>query len=187
MTYALNANKFLSQKEREKALEILRAHEQVNKRDAVLLEFLMFTGARPSEVLGLAEKAYGVTRESFGAEPDEDGELVHFVHIEGLKGSNSRTVPIPAELYAKVMQISENLKPKQKIFSITLRRLQQIWAELKPVDKPLKCLRHTFALQSYQKTRDLQVVRRTLGHRNINNTMIYMDYFHTLKELKKIL
>jgi integrase/recombinase XerC len=66
-------------------------------------------------------------------------------------------------------------------------RLYQIWQFYRPVPKKFHALRHTFAIELYQKTKDLRLVQVALGHRNITNTMIYADYIYSQQELKKLI
>ena len=152
----------------------------------------MFTGARPSEVLGLTTfehgtKAVGVTPSSLGIELADDLTETCYVEIEGLKGSDTRRVPIARDFYSRLHSFSAGTREYDPIFTITLRRLQQIWTEVKPCRKSLRSLRHTFALRSYAKVKDIRMVKTLLGHRNISNTMIYMDYFDSLRSLRNIL
>jgi integrase/recombinase XerC len=55
------------------------------------------------------------------------------------------------------------------------------------VPKKFHSLRHTFAIELYQKTKDLRLVQVALGHRNITNTMIYADYVYSQQELRKLI
>ena len=49
------------------------------------------------------------------------------------------------------------------------------WFEEAGIDRPvsLHSLRHTFATRLYEKTGDLHLVQRALGHRQITTTEIY--------------
>ncbi len=45
-------------------------------------------------------------------------------------------------------------------------------------------LRHYFATMLYHKTKDILLVKRQLGHKSINNTLIYIDLEATLYNTK---
>ena len=49
------------------------------------------------------------------------------------------------------------------------------WVKEAGIDRPVSVhsLRHTFAIRLYEKTGDLYLVQRALGHRNITTTEIY--------------
>jgi integrase/recombinase XerC len=49
------------------------------------------------------------------------------------------------------------------------------WVKLADITRPFSVhsLRHTFATRLYQKTGDLYLVQRALGHRQITTTEIY--------------
>jgi integrase/recombinase XerC len=42
--------------------------------------------------------------------------------------------------------------------------------------KGVHSLRHSFAINLYKKSRDVRFVQVCMGHRNINNTMVYADF-----------
>jgi integrase/recombinase XerC len=108
------------------------------------------------------------------------------VFIRGIKGSNDRELPIEARLFERLHRYSR-AQTSDRIFPIGYHRLRQIWDWYRPVAKKFHCLRHTFAIRLYRKTKDLRLVQVALGHRNITNTMIYADYVYSQQELKKLI
>lgn len=174
MRYSLNKNKYLLDPESQ-ALEILlsRYFEQ-DTRNCILLWMGLKTGARAQEILNI-----------------KVGDLSSYdqtVFIRGLKGSNDREIPLQKEFYRKLEFFLRTSKITQgPLFNISYQRLYQIWDLYRPCKKNFHSLRHTFAINLYKKTRDLRLVQVALGHRNINNTMIYADYVYSKEELRKLI
>lgn len=131
------------------------------------------TGARASELLALRRS-----------------DLVGYdraVFIRGLKGSNDREIPLVKPLFEPLEHYASQFKNADLIFPIGYHRLRQIWDWYRPAPKKFHCLRHTFAIRLYRKTRDLRLVQVALGHRNITNTMVYADYIYSQQELRKLI
>ena len=174
--YSLNKNKYLLPPEVEKLQQLMLDHESRDLRNCLMIQVAIRTGARAQEVLNLNRADLNTYDES--------------IFIRGLKGSNDREIPIPKDLFSKLYRYSETEKEKVgglRIFPITYDRLYQIWGLYRPVPKKFHALRHTFAIQLYQKTKDLRLVQVALGHRNITNTMVYADYVYSQQELKKLI
>jgi integrase len=165
--YALNQTKYLLPHELN-AFQRLIAQDA--SRDAVLLDVLLHTGGRAQEVLNLNVEDLNL----------HSGTVL----IRGLKGSRDREIPLPMALLCRLESI---LPASGRIFPISYQRLYQIWDHWKPCKKKLHSLRHTFAIELYRRTRDLRLVQMALGHKSINNTMVYADYIYTQEELKKLL
>lgn len=171
--YALNKNKYLIDPEVWKLDNLLTRSKGENLRDYVVLRLALHTGARAQELLNLEKGDLNVYEQT--------------VFIRGLKGSNDREIPIPKNLFEALIEHSKDLKDNHRLFPITYWRLRQIWTWYRPVPKKFHCLRHTFAIRLYQKTKDLRLVQVALGHRNISNTMVYADYVYSQKELKRLI
>ena len=170
--YQLNQKKFFNSTEAgmlEAALKrYLYSSEQ---RDALLILFALRTGARAQELLNIECNDF-----------DFDSCTVL---IRGIKRSNDREIPLPDWLM-KAMQ-SHLKRVEGKPFDISYQRLNQIWLYWRPFPKNFHALRHTFAMELYLRTRDIKLVQIALGHRNIQNTMIYLDYVYSRNELRRIL
>lgn len=174
--YSLNAGKFLTESE-SKHLEFFlrRSLEGPDFRNALLLLLAMRTGARATEILNLRKDDFFI-RENRG-----------HVFIRGIKGSNDREIPLhPWLTKALKLHASELIGPHTPLFPISYHRMREIWVYYRPVKKPLHSLRHTFAIEQYRKHQDLKLVMTALGHRNIANTMIYLDYHYSSRELMRL-
>lgn len=168
--YALNKNKYLQPPEYEKLIWLLESHLDRDVRNCALLLAALRTGARATELLNL--------------KTEDLNSYDQTVFIRGIKNSNDREIPLPETLF----RILHNLPTQEaRIFPITYNRLRQIWEFYRPVQKSFHCLRHTFAIRLYQKTRDIRLVQVALGHRNITNTMIYADYVYSQQELRRLI
>jgi len=173
-SYQLNKSKYLLQNELTELRRVLGLFREKDPRNTLLIETALNTGARASELLNLK-----------WADLD-DHECTVF--IKGLKGSNDREIPLKKSIYNNLKKLKNPTdKPEHRIFKISYPRLVQIWNEYKPVHKKFHSLRHTFALNLYKKTRDLRLVQVALGHRNIENTIVYAEYVYSTQELKRLI
>lgn len=172
MRYQLNKNKYLLIPELERLNKILDTYKESDIRNCLILRLALRTGGRAQELLNLQKTDFNSYDQS--------------LFIRGIKGSNDREIPLPSILALDLQRYLGGISGT-KIFDITYDRLYQIWLHYRPVEKKFHCLRHTFAIQLYKKTKDIRLVQVALGHRNITNTMIYADYVYSQEELKKLI
>jgi integrase/recombinase XerC len=170
--YSLNKNKYLLEPEYEKLLNLIEVHYRTDTRNCLLLKLALKTGARAQELLNIRKGDLNSYEET--------------VFIRGIKGSNDRELPIKPELFKQLYKFAQSCGT-EKIFPISYNRLRQVWELYRPVQKKFHCLRHTFAIQLYKKTKDVRLVQVALGHRNIMNTMIYADYVYSQQELRRLI
>jgi len=165
----LTPDKYLSKSE---LLHLRKMLKEFPSRDATMIEVALATGARACELLS-------TTKENIY--PDEKA-----IFFRGSKGGFSRTIPLKPALFARVKALADS-SPDGRPFPISYQRLVQIWADWKPANKSWHSLRHTFAVNLYEKTKDIQLVRKALGHRWLSTTAIYTDIKYTTEELRKVL
>ena len=171
MADQLTKKKFLLDEEVSRLEETLKSNYKKKPRDCLLIELLLKTGCRASELLALKKQdMYNKSRS---------------IHITGLKGSDGREMYLHNFLYDRLKKYAASVDGEY-IFSIKIRRLQGIWYKFRPCAKRIHCLRHTFAIIVYRETKDIQLVQQALGHRSIVNTMIYSQYFYSQDEFRKI-
>jgi len=174
VTYQLNKSKYLVQNELVELKRILDLFREKDLRNTLLIEVALNSGARATELLNLRWI-------------DLD-DYENTIFIRGLKGSNDREIPLKKTLYNNLKKLHKpHDKAHESVFKISYPRLVQIWNEYKPVNKKFHSLRHTFALSLYEKTRDLRLVQVALGHRNIQNTIVYAEYVYSTQELKRLI
>lgn len=161
--YQLTRAKYLSEPEVLRLREILARFSVKAPRDCLMIRLALETGGRAQEVLNLTRS-------------DVDYEH-QAVCIKGIKDSNDREIPLSPDTWAEVLgHIASMPADQQRLFNITYRRLEQIWREYRPTPKKFHALRHTFAIRLYRSCRDILIVKTALGHRNIANTMVYLEY-----------
>lgn len=149
--------------EEVKALEKLcHAHT----RNDCLVLLALRTGARKAELLNITPKDLA-----------NDG-----VWIRGLKGSKDRFLPLKRDFVAALRAISCS----ERLFDISPQRVDQIWALYRGAcgNKHFHCLRHSFAVRLYDKTRDVLLVQAALGHRSIQSTMVYTVALDVVAKLR---
>ncbi len=170
--YSLNKNKYLLPPETAKLRQLITDFSDKDPRNCLLLSLALRTGGRAQELLNIQHtdlNAYDQT-----------------VFLRGIKGSNDREIPLQSQFFDRLFRYSEQQK-SPKVFPITYDRLYQIWDLYRPVPKKFHALRHTFAIELYQKTKDIRLLQVALGHRNITNTMIYADYVYSQQELRRLI
>ncbi len=171
--YTLNKNKYLLDPEYEHLERNLQFYKYKEPRNCLALLLALKTGARAQELLNIRKNDLNM--------------YDHTVFIKGLKGSDDREIPVTDEIFEELEQYTRPMKDTDLIFPVSYHRLRQIWCDYRPVGKKFHCLRHTFAIRLYKKTKDIRLLQVALGHRNITNTMIYADYVYSQSELKRLI
>jgi integrase len=170
MSYEIDETKYLT------PLEVERLHKRLEfartLMERLIIEVALATGARASEVLAL-------TRASMNHE-------ARTLFIVGLKDSKNRSIPLRDKLWGELTEYARQLEG-EKLFDISIRQFQRIWARYMPVKKKLHSLRHTFAIELYKKHRDLRLVQIALGHKSIANTMVYAACAYETEELRRLI
>lgn len=148
-----------------------RLKAERGQRNALMIRMVLETGARCKEALAVTK----VDIKDGGA-----------VFLRGLKGSDDRTVPVSAELYRDLKEYCLALGDCDRLFPISTRRFRQIWDQYRiNPDLGLHSLRHTFGVRLYNNGNDIHAVKTALGHKNIRNTMVYLDFVEGVKKLRK--
>ena len=150
--------------------DIINAKTEKYKQKAIRyrLFFLMLlhTGARCSEILDC------------NICDINEGEIT----IRGLKGSDTRVIPLPKDLYKEIIEYAELNTQNTSGFLFntffTDRYARMRFKRYLPSDckKSIHSLRHAMGVNSYRKYRDIQLTKQILGHKDIRNTQIYMNY-----------
>jgi len=138
-------------------------------KTATLLQLLKETAARIGEIAKLKWQHVDTTRQT--------------VNITGIKGSKSRILPLSPKLCAMLnshLKINENVFQTDKLgLRKTLEKLRATTAKKLNNPRLLQIHFHTFrhwkATMEYHRTKDIIHVKTMLGHRSIENTMIYIN------------
>jgi integrase len=170
MTNSLTEKKFLTDDERDSLIDLLNRHK--GERDSIMIRLALFTGARgASEILPIKPKDFGNNS----------------VTIKASKNSFDRTVPLDVSFFREIQAYisSNNIGRDERIFPISDRQWRRIWDYWRPnPSKGSHCLRHTAGTLLYINCKDLMTVRAFLGHKQINNTMIYLQYVEGVRNLR---
>ena len=166
----------LSDPERKRMLREVGARKgDAAARDRVMLELLLNTGIRLSELVGL----------DLG-DVDLDGKRIA-IHA---KGGHDETRFLSADLRRLLRRYlrhrNQDASDSPALFlsnrgsRISRRQVQarfRLWVAWAGIDRPglsPHSLRHTFASKLYRKSHDLLLVGRALGHRTVEASAIYI-------------
>ena len=158
-SYEITANKLLTDQEIDNLFSLLNKHK--NNRDSLLLRLLLFTGARGCEALQVRPIDLS------------DNQVTIF----GAKRSSDRTISLQPDFFNELKEYCKDVNPYKPIFLISTRRLRQIWMHWRPnKDKGIHSIRHSVAVRLYESSNNIVGVKAILGHKNIQNTMVYLTY-----------
>ncbi len=166
----------LSDPERKRMLREVGARKgEAAARDRVMLELLLSTGIRLSEMVGLDI-----------ADVDLDGKRIS-IHA---KGGDTETRFLNTDLRRRlrryVRQRNQVGTESPAVFlsnrgtRISMRQVQArfcLWLQWAGIDRDgltVHSTRHTFGTRLYRKTRDLVLVGKAMGHRTVEATAIYV-------------
>lgn len=162
--------KFLSDAELKDLMKLLNKHK--GERDSIMIRLALFSGARSCELLKIRRCDLG-----------KNSVTIAFP----AKGSNARTIPIPAEFYRELLEhVAMKKADEERLFSICTRQFRRIWDAYRPARKPKgHSLRHTLGIKLYNNKKNIHAVKTFLGHQNIKNTLIYLDYVEAVCTLRE--
>jgi len=140
---------------------------------ALALTLLLETGARVTELLQLDASDILLDQSA--------------VALSGIKGSMDRVIPLKGHT---MLKLTEHLGGRTTglLFDFKKRWLQDRWSNVYApqigTTKTLHALRHTFAIELFKVCKDLRLIQQALGHRNIENTMVYASYVYPTEQLR---
>jgi len=154
---------------------IRRAYRDVDNakyklRDLALVTVLAFTGCRLGEALKLRV-----------CDLDPKAKTVRIMQ-EKKKTPHPRIVPVPAPIFWEVMERYLRRIPGKEdhLFPISERQARNIVYKFtkRYLGKKIRphALRHSYAVFILKQTKDLEAVRRLLGHSDYKWLKIYLDY-----------
>jgi integrase len=181
--------------ETDQDISIDDLHANIDHKTAVLLQLLKETGVRIGEAWGLQWTDIDFVASTIRLTPE--------------KGSNPRIFKASHVLMAMLSSLQSKSKSK-RIFGKWLKSQARLYdkARRKIADKlqnprilsiSFHILRHWKATMEYHRTKDILHVMQVLGHKNINNTLMYTqlinfenDEYHcktarTLKEDQELI
>lgn len=186
MTQIITPAKVLSDTEVESLRALCTRYLYIPRegRNALIILLSLECGLRASEALGITVGDIDFQNKT--------------VHIRSLKNSMPRVLPMRKTLCDALKNQILNQHPNvvdtsmldknQLVFEISYSRLEQIWRMMRPnPQKTYHSLRHTFAVTTFLRTKDIKLVQQALGHRQIENTMVYVDYVYQTSTLRDAL
>jgi integrase len=154
--------------------EVDRLISGVGKKTAAYLQLLKETGARAGEAWNPRWIDINSQQGTVTITPEKGSRARH------LKVTGSLTVmldhlPHRSEYVFRNPAIdkSESLDDFSRNFSAQRRKIAEKLQNPRMLRISFKTLRHFKATMEYQKTKDILHVMRILGHRNIQNTLVY--------------
>ncbi|NPB07577.1 MAG: site-specific integrase [Aquificae bacterium] len=146
-----------------------RADGRLPLRDYLLLGFVLFTGCRISEILGLRKEDINLKR----------GVAV----IRQLKKREEvkREVLVPGFLMEPLEEYLKGVKSGERIFPMGRSTAYTKVKEFTGYHP--HAFRHTFAIRLLSKTGNMEYVRRLLGHSNYNTLKHYLNF--TVEDIKE--
>ena len=166
----------LDKKEVTSLLEIPNKRYKNGKRNKAIISLMVNTGLRVSEVTGLKVKDINI----------KEGKL----RVINGKGSKDRDLTIGNKQALELLKEYGKIRPKSDFFftsleqdnagkQLAIRYLQtmiksySLRAKIQKNVSP-HSLRHTFATEFYRETKDIETLRKILGHSDISTTQIYV-------------
>jgi len=140
-------------------------------RNKAMMSLMLHCGLRLSEVTNLRPSNINLTK----------GKL----RVESGKGNKDRDLAIPDYLI-DLIEKWRNIKPQSNYFFATLKgkkisnryvqNMVKRYAQKAGISKNISphTLRHTYGTQYYKQTKDIETLRRILGHSDISTTTIYI-------------
>jgi len=145
-------------------------------RNRAILSLMTNTGLRVSEVSNLQAKDINL----------KEGKL----RVINGKGSKDRDLVIGNKQALELLREYNRIRPKSNYFftsleagregkQVSVRYLQTMikrYSERAKINKNVSphTLRHTFATEFYRETKDIETLRKILGHSDISTTQIYV-------------
>lgn len=166
----------LNKQEVKSLLDIPNKRYKNGLRNRAILSLMINTGLRVSEVAGLKDQDINLKESK--------------LRVVNGKGSKDRDIAIGNKQALEFLKEYSKVRPRSKYFFVSLekdnegkqlavRYLQNmvtrysVRAEIQKNVSP-HTLRHTFATEFYRETKDIETLRKILGHSDISTTQIYV-------------
>jgi len=141
-------------------------------RNFIILMTLSRTGMRASEIVNMRKKDI----------------IQNTIIVRQGKGKKDRVIPLDKELSHLLGLYTDNLKPRDKIFTMSVRQLRNVvykysafhfekrkGKQFKVYDVHPHTIRHSFAVHCLKSGMNIRSVQKILGHSSLNTTQVYLD------------
>ncbi len=171
----------------KKVIEIFRSREELDKlvnlpnpryksgiRNRAILAVLCYGGLRVGELLNL--KLSDIKKQD------------NAIKVDKAKGNTSRLVYVPSYLFHYIDEWKK-VRPKSKFLFCSrygkkllngyIQKMVKRYAKKLDSNKDIHphCLRHSITTIWLKEGRNIRGIQKQLGHKNLNTTQIYLDYF----------
>ena len=149
---------------------MVKRHRQgdTSLRDLVIVGLLATTGIRTSELLLLKKKDF-----------DFENDLITVTQLKK-KGEFSRQTVLSQDLEPFLREYLGLFNQEQLIFNLTRRQVLNITHKYTQeiLGRRIRnhAFRHAFAIRILEKTRDIELCRRLIGHSRLETVKIYLDF-----------
>jgi len=110
-----------------------------------------------------------------------DSIIIRFTLFTGARGCEALAVR-----KRDLAGYARGMADDDRLFPIAVRTFRHIWNLYRPNHKKgAHCLRHTYGVRLYQNCENVFTVKSALGHVNIQNTMVYLDFVESQRKLKQ--
>lgn len=137
-------------------------------RDLALIAVLIYTGCRLGEALALTNQ-----------DVDPVAKTIRIMQLKKRR-PHPRIVPVPSPLFWRIMNEYLEVLPGDKLFTITDRQARNIvyWFTRKYLGRRCRphAIRHAYATYILKTTKNLETLRRLLGHEGYQVLKAYLDY-----------
>lgn len=141
---------------------------EVSLRDLCIEALLATTGIRTSELLMLKKSDF-----------DLDNSLITITQLKK-KGEFVRQTVMSQDLKPFIKEYLELFEKNDKIFSLTRRQILNITHKYtgEILGRRIRnhAFRHAFAIRILEKTHDIELCRRLIGHSRLETVKIYLDF-----------
>lgn len=171
----------------KKVIEIFRTREELDK--LVNLPNPRYkSGVRNRAILGVLSYAGLRTRELLNLKVSDIKKKDCAIKVDNAKGNTSRLVYVPSYLFHYIDKWKE-IRPKSKYLFCSrygkrllngyIQKMVKRYAKKVDPNKDIHphCLRHSITTIWLKEGRNIRGIQKQLGHKNLNTTMIYLDYF----------
>ena len=137
---------------------------EIKKRNAAMITFMAYTGARRSEVVGLRVSDVDFNR--------------RLIFLHG-KGQKDRMIPMHDRLITPLRQMCAGKASGQSVFGVSV---QVLYRAVRNLSKRVgldgfhpHSTRHYFASRLLETGADIRAVQELLGHEDLNTTAVYLS------------
>lgn len=141
---------------------------EASLRDLCIEGLLATTGIRTSELLLLRKKDF-----------DLESSLITVTQLKK-KGNFVRQTVLSQDLLPYVSEYLKLFEKEDRVFDLTRRQVLNITHRYTEeiLGRRIRnhAFRHAFAIRILEKTRDIELCRRLIGHSRIETVKIYLDF-----------